>query len=75
MSKFLEATFGRTTAIKNGVCIPDPIGCGGPATEFKDALSRIEYSISGLCQKCQDIVFDESADENTDVHFRDRKPW
>lgn len=25
--------------------------------EFKDALSRKEYSISGLCQACQDKVF------------------
>lgn len=25
--------------------------------EFKDALSRREYMISGLCQKCQDETF------------------
>jgi len=24
---------------------------------FRDALSRKEYGISGLCQKCQDDVF------------------
>lgn len=25
--------------------------------DFRDALSRKEYSISGLCQQCQDKVF------------------
>jgi phosphoribosylaminoimidazole (AIR) synthetase len=31
--------------------------CGGEVTEFRDALSRQEYRISGMCQKCQDEVF------------------
>lgn len=26
---------------------------------FKDALSKKEYEISGLCQKCQDLAFAE----------------
>lgn len=25
--------------------------------EFKDELSKKEYSISGMCQKCQDEIF------------------
>lgn len=25
--------------------------------DFKDYLSRKEYSISGMCQKCQDDIF------------------
>ena len=25
--------------------------------DFKDELSKKEYSISGLCQKCQDEIF------------------
>ena len=25
--------------------------------DFRDNLSRKEYSISGLCQKCQDEIF------------------
>ena len=33
------------------------VSCDGVATDFKDDLSRREYSISGLCQKCQDEVF------------------
>lgn len=31
--------------------------CGKPATEFKDALSKKESEISGLCQSCQDDMF------------------
>lgn len=33
--------------------------CGNEITEFKDELSRKEYSISGICQACQDSVFNE----------------
>lgn len=35
--------------------------CGIEITEtsFKDALSKKEFSISGLCQRCQDEVFGE----------------
>jgi len=32
--------------------------CGKSIGEFKDALSKREYSISGMCQECQDSVFD-----------------
>ena len=28
-----------------------------PDLEFRDALSHREYTISGLCQKCQDRMF------------------
>jgi hypothetical protein len=31
--------------------------CGKPATEFTDTISEREYRISGLCQSCQDEVF------------------
>tara|TARA_Y100000310_G_scaffold20311_1_gene19787 strand:+ start:1093 stop:1293 length:201 start_codon:yes stop_codon:yes gene_type:complete len=31
--------------------------CSGEAKEFKDDLSRKEYTISGMCQTCQDGVF------------------
>ena len=53
----LERMAGRTSALADNRCVNKPIGCGGPATEFKDALSAKEYSISGLCQKCQDIIW------------------
>ena len=45
---------GRRESIAAGVCM----FCRGKATEFRDALSRKEYEISGVCQKCQDKVFD-----------------
>ena len=32
--------------------------CKGDAIEFKDALSFKEYQISGMCQVCQDEVFE-----------------
>ena len=49
--------FDRRTNIRGNRCCPPPIGCGGEANTFKDELSKREYSISGLCQKCQDSIF------------------
>ena len=57
MEKLLEGFSGRTTAIEADKCIDPPIGCGGPATEFKDDRSRDEYRSSGWCQDCQDAVY------------------
>lgn len=31
--------------------------CGKKITIFKDNLSRKEFEISGMCQRCQDEVF------------------
>ena len=31
--------------------------CTKPIGEFRDELSKKEYSISGLCQDCQDDIF------------------
>ena len=45
---------GRVGSIKADVCS----WCKGPATEFKDPLSKKEYRISGFCQKCQDETFE-----------------
>ena len=35
--------------------------CSTPVTmeDFRDDLSRREFEISGMCQKCQDEVFQE----------------
>lgn len=57
ITRLLESKFGRTTAIRADVCVNPPMGCGGPAERFRDDLSRKEYTISGLCQYCQDEVF------------------
>jgi len=55
----LTKMFGhdRRAAIEQNVCVPPPIGCGKPALVFRDDLSRHEFTISGLCQDCQDSVF------------------
>lgn len=39
--------------IENGKC---PF-CNEPIGEFRDEVSRKEFKISGLCQKCQDGTF------------------
>jgi hypothetical protein len=49
---------GRREAIAGATCVM----CHGPATEFTDELSKKEFSISGLCQKCQDDFFGSDED-------------
>ena len=44
---------GRKEAIINDICN----WCGKEASEFRNPLSRKEYSISGFCQSCQDKTF------------------
>ena len=44
---------------KEGCCV----SCKGPATEFKNELSRREYRLSCLCQACQDKVFTPPKEE------------
>lgn len=43
----------RVGSIRQDICS----WCGRPATEFRDDLSRKEYTISGFCQSCQDKTF------------------
>ena len=53
-----ETIFGnlsRTKAIHVDVCV----SCNGTASTFKHEISLKEYGISGLCQACQDSVFDK----------------
>jgi hypothetical protein len=63
----IESIFGfnRRAYIQDNRCVPPPVGCGGPAVKFRDELSRKEFSISGLCQKCQDSVWPEEEDDET----------
>lgn len=61
----IEADIANDTGYVRGVfiavnrCLPHPYGCGGEAKEFKNVDAAREYSVSGLCQKCQDIFFGE----------------
>jgi len=43
----------RVGAVAEASCVM----CKGDATSFRDTLSKKEYTISGMCQKCQDSVF------------------
>lgn len=43
----------RGDSIRNNICTT----CSRSAEQFKDALSAKEYTISGMCQACQDSVF------------------
>lgn len=58
LQKFIESVFpDETSKIKEGKC---PF-CGEKIdvdNEFKDDLSRREFEISGMCQKCQDDFFE-----------------
>jgi len=51
---FLNDLFGRTSAIEADVCVC----CGYAAFKFRDQISEKEYRISGLCQRCQDDIFE-----------------
>ena len=57
IEQLLTALTGRDRreSIKTNICN----WCGKPVTSFRDTLSRKEYTISGMCQKCQDGVFNE----------------
>jgi hypothetical protein len=51
----LTGIFGidRKSTIEADLCV----FCQKPATDFRDALSIKEYTISGMCQSCQDDTF------------------
>lgn len=36
--------------------------CHGGASSFRDSLSAKEYTISGMCQTCQDDIFEHFED-------------
>ena len=57
IERFLDTISGRTGSIEAELCIAPPLGCGKPAGNFRDGKSLEEYTISGLCQKCQDDLF------------------
>ena len=45
----------RKEVVSNSQCAT----CDDPDTDFRDSLSAKEYTISGMCQTCQDSVFGE----------------
>lgn len=57
IDKFVRNVFkdsmGRQDSIEANVCAT----CGSTAVTFTDDLSKHEYTISGMCQTCQDKAF------------------
>jgi len=59
MTKLLDQLTDRSYSIGANQCVEPPFGCGAKATVFRDEISQKEYTISGLCQPCQDLIFGE----------------
>ncbi len=57
--KLTKQLFGTTKgeAATTNTCVI----CKKPALEFDDSISIKEYHISGLCQQCQDSIFNPSS--------------
>ena len=55
LSLLTNSPLTRKETIEQGICA----GCGSDVlnTSFRDPLSFKEFTISGLCQKCQDEIF------------------
>ena len=67
MDSALTFLFGvdRLKTISGGECISCE-ATGLIASSFSDDLSRKEYSISGMCQSCQDDLFGPDQDDEPD---------
>lgn len=44
----------RSVAFSKKICVI----CGGDAKDFTSELSKKEYTLSGMCQSCQDSFFE-----------------
>ena len=53
VKQFLDDTLGRTEKIKSSLCVT----CNATDVRFRNEISRKEYTLSGMCQKCQDDFF------------------
>jgi hypothetical protein len=75
INSMLASVFGvdRVKTITEGYCVScDTTGI--VATSFRDDISKKEYSISGMCQSCQDDIFGVSDDEPLDGDWPDDGP-
>ena len=55
----------RVDTIKDDKCV----SCENIAMLFRDDISKKEYTISGLCQDCQDSVFGVEEDDFEDEDY------
>ena len=55
------ALYGRPTsgALALGICV----SCGEEASFFHSVIAKAEYAISGLCERCQDEIFNDVEQE------------
>jgi len=49
----------RKATIAAGSCTT----CDSPDMNFREEIDRREYSMSGMCQKCQDVAFAPDPDD------------
>jgi hypothetical protein len=56
VKQFLDDTLGRTEKINSSVCVT----CNATDVKFRNQVSRKEYTLSGMCQTCQDDFFETS---------------
>ena len=63
----LTSVFGvdRVKTISGGTCVACDAE-GIIASSFSDDISKKEYSISGMCQSCQDDLFGPDQDDEPD---------
>lgn len=59
----------RPVAMAMGLCASPPFGCGQKVTGFRDAISEKEYRITSFCQECQDRIYAEMAEDETEGEF------
>ena len=76
MDSALTYLFGvdRHKTISNGECIACEV-TGLIASSFSDDVSRKEYSISGMCQSCQDDLFGADEDDEPDEDWDDESAF
>ena len=55
------AIYGRPTsgALALGICV----SCAEDASSFHSEIAKREYKISGLCERCQDEIFNDVTQE------------
>lgn len=59
-------SFGHT--LTDAWAIDHCVRCWQPKGEFHDLLSAKEYTLSGLCQSCQDWAFEDTMYEDEDEY-------
>ncbi len=55
LEELSQQVYGRSRV--GSITLDLCVSCGGPAKDFRDKVSTVEYPMSGLCQQCQDVEF------------------